>query len=143
MANTPPRPAIIARDEGLHARNARHGRRQAANTSAAKKMRSQATPWKAPEDAVQSLAPVVLDAADLIASDHERLRYCPACDWLFEDQTRNGQRRWCDMADCGCRDKARRYYRRVQKAGRRRRKPSIAGRLKRRPPRRFLQPRRD
>ena len=72
--------------------------------------------WKAPEDAVQSLAPVVLDAADLVASDHERLRYCPSCDWLFEDQTRNGQRRWCDMADCGSRDKARRYYRRIQKA---------------------------
>jgi predicted RNA-binding Zn ribbon-like protein len=73
--------------------------------------------WKTPEDAVQSLAPVVLDAADVIASGHERLRYCPSCDWLFEDQTRNGQRRWCDMADCGSRDKARRYYRRVQKAG--------------------------
>ena len=72
--------------------------------------------WKVPEDAVQALAPVVLDAAELIASDHERLRYCPSCDWLFEDQTRNGQRRWCDMADCGSRDKARRYYRRVQKS---------------------------
>ncbi len=71
--------------------------------------------WKTPEDAVQSLAPVVLDAADVIASDRERLRYCPSCDWLFEDQTRNGQRRWCDMADCGSRDKARRYYRRVRK----------------------------
>ena len=58
-----------------------------------------------------------IDAADVIASDHERLRYCPSCDWRFEDQTRNGQRRWCDMADCGSRDKARRYYRRVQKAG--------------------------
>ncbi len=71
--------------------------------------------WKAPETALDALAPVVLDAADLIAGDHERLRYCPACDWLFEDQTRNGQRRWCDMADCGSRDKARRYYRRAQK----------------------------
>jgi predicted RNA-binding Zn ribbon-like protein len=72
--------------------------------------------WKTPEDAVQSLAPVVLDAADLIASEHERLRYCPSCDWLFEDQTRNGQRRWCDMADCGSRDKARRYYQRAKEA---------------------------
>jgi predicted RNA-binding Zn ribbon-like protein len=71
--------------------------------------------WKSPEDAVQSLAPVVLDAADVIASDRARLRYCPSCDWLFEDQTRNGQRRWCDMADCGSRDKARRYYQRMQK----------------------------
>jgi predicted RNA-binding Zn ribbon-like protein len=71
--------------------------------------------WKPPEDAVQALAPVVLDAADLVSSDRERLRFCPACDWLFEDQTRNGQRRWCDMADCGSRDKARRYYQRTQK----------------------------
>ena len=71
--------------------------------------------WKTPENALDALAPVVLDAADLIAGDRERLRFCPACDWLFEDQTRNGQRRWCDMADCGSRDKARRYYRRVQK----------------------------
>jgi predicted RNA-binding Zn ribbon-like protein len=72
--------------------------------------------WKLPEDAVQALAPVVLDAADVVSSDRERLRFCPACDWLFEDQTRNGQRRWCDMADCGSRDKARRYYRRMQKS---------------------------
>ena len=71
--------------------------------------------WKSPGNAQDALAPVVLDAADLVAGDHERLRYCPACDWLFEDQTRNGQRRWCDMADCGSRDKARRYYRRAQK----------------------------
>ena len=44
MANTPPRATINARDEAGHARNAFHGRRQAANTSAAKKMRSHATP---------------------------------------------------------------------------------------------------
>lgn len=71
--------------------------------------------WKTPADAADSLAPVLLDAADLItAGDRERLRFCPACDWLFEDQTRNGRRRWCDMADCGSRDKARRYYRRTR-----------------------------
>jgi predicted RNA-binding Zn ribbon-like protein len=70
--------------------------------------------WKKPADTAASLAPVILDAADLItAVDRERLRFCPACDWLFEDQTRNGRRRWCDMADCGSRDKARRYYRRT------------------------------
>lgn len=71
--------------------------------------------WKPPMALADVFAPIVLDAADLVtASGHERLRYCPACDWLFEDQTRNGQRRWCDMADCGSRDKARRYYHRSQ-----------------------------
>jgi len=69
--------------------------------------------WIAPATAQDALAPVLLDAAELItAGQRERLRYCPSCDWLFEDQTRNGQRRWCDMADCGSRDKAKRYYRR-------------------------------
>lgn len=71
--------------------------------------------WPEPSSASEALAPILLDAAELVtAADHERLRYCPSCDWLFEDQTRNGQRRWCDMADCGSRDKARRYYRRTK-----------------------------
>jgi len=71
--------------------------------------------WKPAEQAIDAFAPVIMDAAELItAGKHDRLRHCPACDWLFEDQTRNGQRRWCDMADCGSRDKARRYYRRGQ-----------------------------
>ncbi|AHX16352.1 hypothetical protein CH75_13605 [Dyella jiangningensis] len=69
--------------------------------------------WPAPQNAADALAPILLDAAELVtAGDHERLRFCPSCDWLFEDHTRNGQRRWCDMADCGSRDKARRYYHR-------------------------------
>lgn len=71
--------------------------------------------WKPVEHATDAFAPVLLDAADLVTGgSHDRLRHCPSCDWLFEDQTRNGQRRWCDMADCGSRDKARRYYRRVR-----------------------------
>lgn len=73
--------------------------------------------WKPVEQAADAFAPVLLDAADLVtAGSHDRLRHCPSCDWLFEDQTRNGQRRWCDMADCGSRDKARRYYRRARDA---------------------------
>ena len=67
--------------------------------------------WASPRQAIESFGPVVLDAAELLAAGNRaRLRACPACDWLFEDQTRNGRRRWCDMADCGSRDKARRYY---------------------------------
>ena len=68
--------------------------------------------WK-PKTAVDLFGPVLVDAADLITSGiGGRLRYCPSCDWLFEDHTRNGKRRWCDMADCGSRDKANRYYHR-------------------------------
>jgi predicted RNA-binding Zn ribbon-like protein len=69
--------------------------------------------WKSPKTALDVFAPVLLDTADLLTGDRrDRLRFCPSCDWLFEDRTRNGQRRWCDMADCGSRDKAHRYYHR-------------------------------
>jgi predicted RNA-binding Zn ribbon-like protein len=69
--------------------------------------------WKPARNALDSFAPVLWDAVELISTDnHDRLRHCPSCDWLFEDRTRNGQRRWCDMADCGSRDKAHRYYHR-------------------------------
>lgn len=31
------------------------------------------------------------------------------CGWLFLDSTRNASRRWCDMAACGNRAKAKRF----------------------------------
>lgn len=69
--------------------------------------------WAAPTSALEALAPVVVDAAEVVVEvDRDRLRYCPACDWLFLDTSRNGRRRWCDMADCGSRAKARSYYQR-------------------------------
>jgi predicted RNA-binding Zn ribbon-like protein len=52
-------------------------------------------------------------AADLLAGlDRARLKFCgnPECGWLFLDTTRNGSRRWCDMAACGNRAKAKRFY---------------------------------
>lgn len=71
--------------------------------------------WRPPKSPRDVLAPVVIDAADLITEgDRRRLKHCPSCDWLFEDQTRNGRRRWCDMADCGARAKARSYYHRTR-----------------------------
>lgn len=71
--------------------------------------------WRTPTEGPHLLAPVILDAADLmVESDHSRLRHCPSCDWIFEDQSRNGRRRWCDMADCGSRAKARAYYERTK-----------------------------
>jgi predicted RNA-binding Zn ribbon-like protein len=69
--------------------------------------------WKPSDERLAAFDPLLLDAAGLVTgANRDRLRHCPSCDWLFEDQTRNGQRRWCDMADCGSRDKAHRYYHR-------------------------------
>jgi predicted RNA-binding Zn ribbon-like protein len=52
-------------------------------------------------------------ALDVLRSaDMARLRRCPVesggCGWMFLDQSRNGSRRWCRMADCGTAVKSRR-----------------------------------
>jgi predicted RNA-binding Zn ribbon-like protein len=46
-----------------------------------------------------------------------RIRICAneTCQWIFFDESRTGQRRWCDMKTCGNRAKARRHRER-QKA---------------------------
>lgn len=59
----------------------------------------------------------------LLTADYERLRRCPpeegGCGWLVLDQSRNGSRRWCQMADCGSSAKSRRLTerRRVRRSG--------------------------
>jgi predicted RNA-binding Zn ribbon-like protein len=56
--------------------------------------------------------PVVRSAAELLTSPRlDRVRVCAAaeCAWLFLDESRNGSRRWCDMAVCGNRNKVRRF----------------------------------
>jgi len=58
------------------------------------------------------LWPVVDSAVELLASeDLARVRRCAAdgCLWLFVDRSKNRSRRWCDMAVCGNRAKARRH----------------------------------
>jgi predicted RNA-binding Zn ribbon-like protein len=52
-------------------------------------------------------------AVDLLRStDLARLRQCRVdlggCGWMFIDHSRNGSRRWCQMADCGTQVKSRR-----------------------------------
>jgi len=64
------------------------------------------------------LAPVVWSAADLIAgSELPRLRQCAneRCGWLFLDESRGGNRRWCSMEECGNQAKARRHYLRTKR----------------------------
>lgn len=56
--------------------------------------------------------PIVESAADaLIAGELPRVRRCadPKCTRVFHDDTRNGRRRWCEMATCGNRAKAARW----------------------------------
>ena len=58
------------------------------------------------------LIPIVESAADaLILSELLRVRRCadPRCGRVFQDETKNGRRRWCDMATCGNRAKAARH----------------------------------
>lgn len=63
------------------------------------------------------LAPVLWSTADLmVAADRRRIRRCAneECLWLFLDESKSGTRRWCDMASCGNRAKARRHYSKVK-----------------------------
>jgi predicted RNA-binding Zn ribbon-like protein len=72
--------------------------------------------WQATRrDPLRILGPVLLSACELLTSNTlDRLRQCAdaACGWLFLDRSQAVQRRWCSMADCGNRAKARRHYRR-------------------------------
>lgn len=52
--------------------------------------------------------------------DWKRLKLCgsPACRWVFYDQSRNRSSRWCTMASCGNRQKAKRFRARAKPAPR-------------------------
>ncbi|MGH9333206.1 MAG: CGNR zinc finger domain-containing protein, partial [Vicinamibacteria bacterium] len=68
------------------------------------------------------LGPVLRSAIEILTSPElGRLRVCDArdCDWLFLDESRNRSRQWCNMAVCGNRAKARRFYRRKRALKRR------------------------
>jgi len=60
-----------------------------------------------------SLTPILWSAADLLVSRRlERVRQCAnsQCLWLFLDDSKSGNRRWCSMSACGNRAKAHRHY---------------------------------
>jgi predicted RNA-binding Zn ribbon-like protein len=62
------------------------------------------------------LGPVAWSALDLLRTGNfERLKSCPGpgCGWLFLDRSKNNSRRWCDMATCGNRTKAKRHRQRA------------------------------
>lgn len=65
------------------------------------------------ENIIEGVVNSVLEI--LTHSDFTRLRVCSAesCSWLFWDTSKNGSRKWCDMGDCGNREKARRFRERA------------------------------
>ncbi|MBW9052451.1 CGNR zinc finger domain-containing protein [Rhizobium mesosinicum] len=62
------------------------------------------------------LKPIVMSAASLVTGPKaHRIRQCQddrGCGWLFVDESRAMNRRWCSMGDCGNRAKAKRHYQR-------------------------------
>ena len=69
--------------------------------------------WDEDPSLERPLWPIARSAADLLANPQAlaQLRECASetCEWLFLDRSRNHTRRWCDMNDCGGRDKVRRF----------------------------------
>ncbi|MBB3595871.1 putative RNA-binding Zn ribbon-like protein [Rhizobium sp. BK529] len=63
---------------------------------------------------IDLLRPVITSAAALMTGPKaHRVRQCQderGCGWLFIDESRALNRRWCSMGDCGNRAKARRHY---------------------------------
>ena len=76
--------------------------------------------WKwdtSARDPDRILAEVLLSAADLLTAGlSPRVSQCDdaSCGWLFLDHSQVRRRRWCRMADCGNRAKARRHYRKTR-----------------------------
>jgi predicted RNA-binding Zn ribbon-like protein len=64
------------------------------------------------DDARQLLVPPAEAAAQLLAAgDRGLIRHCegPTCTLWFYDRTKSHRRRWCSMAACGNREKARKH----------------------------------
>jgi predicted RNA-binding Zn ribbon-like protein len=64
------------------------------------------------------LGPIAFSASELMMGIKAgKVRQCQddrGCGWLFVDESRAQQRRWCSMGDCRNRAKARRHYRRLR-----------------------------
>ena len=66
--------------------------------------------WAQPRDLDDLRWPIVHAAATLLTTGPlDRVKGCGGCRYLFLDETKNGSRRWCSMADCGTRAKSRRF----------------------------------
>jgi predicted RNA-binding Zn ribbon-like protein len=74
------------------------------------------TQWSVERSGLDLIAHVITAYAIELLKDArlDRLRVCDGhdCGWVFIDTSKNGRRRWCDMATCGNLAKARRFQQR-------------------------------
>lgn len=74
------------------------------------------TQWSVERSGLDLIAHVITAYAIELLKDArlDRLRVCDGndCGWVFIDTSKNGRRRWCDMATCGNVAKARRFQQR-------------------------------
>ena len=68
------------------------------------------------DDALARLADPLVREIQSGRSDRVRVCDNETCQWIFFDESRGGQRRWCDMASCGNRAKAARHRARAKAA---------------------------
>ena len=72
-----------------------------------------------PDDDPALLRPIIVSAVDLVTGPRrKRVKQCQddrGCGWLFVDESRAQNRRWCSMGDCGNRAKAHRHYLRARR----------------------------
>jgi predicted RNA-binding Zn ribbon-like protein len=83
--------------------------------------------WRSPNAERDELfAPIAWSAATLLMGPRStKIRQCQderGCGWLFLDESRAQNRRWCSMGDCGNIAKSRRHYRHTGQASAGRRK---------------------
>jgi predicted RNA-binding Zn ribbon-like protein len=82
----------------------------------------QGVTWSIPhdgDDLERPLWEIARSAVALLTSDQrDRIKECGSqtCEWVFLDRSKNRSRRWCDMSDCGNREKARRFHQRKRAA---------------------------
>ena len=72
-----------------------------------------------PEALDSMLGPIVASAVALLTTGpRDRVRTCESdtCQWVFLDTSKNRSRRWCDMKQCGNREKARRFQERARQS---------------------------
>ncbi len=69
------------------------------------------------DDALARLSEALVN--ELSSGHPDRIKICDndTCRWIFYDNSRTGQRRWCDMATCGNRAKAARHRAKVRGDG--------------------------
>lgn len=106
------REAIYALASGEGTRDAREALNAAAALPAARPQLGPSSELLRDGNAQELLATIAREAVELFGGpEHERIRQCEGdgCAILFLDLSRSGARRWCSMAGCGNRAKARAF----------------------------------